>query len=148
MDHPGSACHLCTFVHIASNYCSVTAKYCQIVHSEPQKSLSVQSLSILQLFNKIQEGTPQWIILLQQHTANCTTVEENFALRQKCFACYFSSVNCTGWLFIASQSNVQRQLLFKTGSSFWRLFSNSGEISVDLTAKCEVTISPHHNSHQ
>ena len=59
----------------------------------------------------------------------------------------YSSVNCTGWLFIASQSNVQRQLLLKTGSSFWRLFSNSGEISVDLTAKCEVTISPHQKSH-
>ena len=64
-----SACHQCTFVHIACHNRSVRAKYCQVVHSEPQKSLSIQSLSIqslskLQHFNKIQEGTPQWIILL------------------------------------------------------------------------------------
>ena len=40
-----SACHQCTFVHIACHYCSITAKYCQIVRSAPQQSLSIQSLS-------------------------------------------------------------------------------------------------------
>ena len=41
-----SACHQCTFVHIACQNCSVAAKYCQIVHSVPQQSLSIQSLPI------------------------------------------------------------------------------------------------------
>ena len=46
-----SACQRCTFVHIACHNWSVTAKYCQVVRSAPQQSLSIQSLSILQQQN-------------------------------------------------------------------------------------------------
>ena len=79
-----SACHQCTFVHIACHNCSVTAKYCQIVRSPNQQSLSIQSLSILQHFNKIKKVHLNGSY---GHNSTLQTVEKNFAVRQKCFAC-------------------------------------------------------------
>ena len=84
-------------VHFCTHSLQLLQRYSKILpdstQSKPTEFVNTELVNIAAL-QQNQEGTPQWIILSQQRIANCTTVKENFAIRQKCCACCACAFQC------------------------------------------------------